>query len=202
MILFGHSMGSMIAQAYVQRYGAGLAGYVLSGCPGAMDGADEVEAGLKAAVDGGMADQPVDMLGSFNAAFEPARTKFDWLSRDPAEVDAYVNDPMCGDGMPLTFGFVNELFAVSAPAMEATGIASIPKMPVLMITGENDPAAGMAANARRAREEVAGRRARRHRPLLPRCAPRTPERDEPRRGDGRRHRLDGRDLRSVNNARP
>src|SRR3954451_7199222 len=29
VILFGHSMGSMIAQAYVQKHGAGLAGYVL-----------------------------------------------------------------------------------------------------------------------------------------------------------------------------
>jgi alpha-beta hydrolase superfamily lysophospholipase len=32
--------------------------------------------------------------------------------------------------------------------MEPAGIATVPKMPVLMITGERDPAAGMGANAR------------------------------------------------------
>jgi alpha-beta hydrolase superfamily lysophospholipase len=148
VLLFGHSMGSMITQAYVETYGEGLAGYVLSGCPGPMEGIEEMRAGVKGAVDGGMGDEPVDLLSGFNAAFEPARTKFDWLSRDEEEVDKYVSDPLCGDDMPLTFGFVDALLGHSAPAMEPEGIAKVPKMPVLMITGEMDPASGMGANAR------------------------------------------------------
>ena len=149
VIVFGHSMGSMIAQAYVQTYGTGLAGYVLSGCPGPNPDVEAMKAGLQAAVDAGQGDAPLGgMLSAFNASFEH-RTGFEWLSRDAAEVDAYVADPYCGDNHPLTAGFFNDLIGLSAPAMEPAGIATIPtSLPVLMITGECDPAAGMGASAR------------------------------------------------------
>jgi alpha-beta hydrolase superfamily lysophospholipase len=139
VVLFGHSMGSMIAQAYMTQRGGGVAGYVLSGCPGPMEGAEEVAQGLQAAVDGGLGDEPMDLLGGFNDAFSPARTKFDWLSRDEREVDAYIADPYCGDNHPLTYGFYQALFALTSPAMEADAIARIPKVPVLLITGQLDP---------------------------------------------------------------
>ena len=148
VILFGHSMGSMIAQAYVQTHGHGLAGYVLSGCPGPNPDVEAMKAGLQAAVDAGQGDQPLGgMLSAFNEAFEQ-RTGFEWLSRDAAEVDKYCADPYCGDNHPLTAGFFNDLIGLAAPAMEPDGIARIPQLPVLMITGEMDPAAGMGASAR------------------------------------------------------
>jgi alpha-beta hydrolase superfamily lysophospholipase len=107
VVLFGHSMGSLIAQAFVERFGDALSGYVLSGS-GGVPGEDfaEMSTMMRAAVDAGLADQPIDMLGDFNVGFEPARTRFDWLSRDPAEVDHYIADPWCGDNAPLTYGFV------------------------------------------------------------------------------------------------
>ena len=148
VILFGHSMGSMIAQAYVQTYGTGLAGYALSGCPGPNPTVEEMKAGLQAAVDAGQGDEPLGgMLSSFNSEFEN-RTGFEWLSRDAAEVDTYCADPYCGDNHPLTAGFFNDLIGFSAPAMEPEGLARIPQIPVLMITGDRDPAAGMGASAR------------------------------------------------------
>ena len=148
VILFGHSMGSMIAQAYVQRFGDGLAGYVLSGCPGPNPDVEAMKAGLQAAVDAGQGDAPLGgMLSAFNEPFEH-RTGYEWLSRDASEVDKYCADPYCGDNHPLTAGFFNDLIGLSAPAMEPAGIATIPSIPVLMITGEQDPAAGMGASAR------------------------------------------------------
>src|SRR6478609_11069664 len=86
-VLLGHSMGSVIALASAERNGADLAGLVLSGPVGvAPQLADSVTA-LEEAVAAGAADHALDALGPFNEKFEPARTRYDWLSRDPAEVD-------------------------------------------------------------------------------------------------------------------
>lgn len=138
-VLFGHSMGSMIAQAYLTRHGDALDACVLSGCPGVLEGASEIAAGLEAAVQGGMADDPADLLSANNEGFE-GRTSYDWLSRDQAEVDKYVADPYCGSNNPMTYGFLAALFAVAGPATEPHAIASIPtRLPVLMITGTKDP---------------------------------------------------------------
>lgn len=146
VVLFGHSMGSMITQAYATRGADGLAGYVLSGPLGVVEGADEMASGMRAAVDAGMGDETLDMLGSYNSAFEPSRTPFDWLSRDDAEVDAYIADPYCGDANPLTYGFVADLIELAAPAVEADAIAAIPPIPVLIVAGTMDPAGDMTKN--------------------------------------------------------
>lgn len=149
VVLFGHSMGALLAQAYVERDGKGLAGLVLSGSPGVDGAASELADGLRAAADGGMADEPMPALAAFNEGFEPARTPYDWLSRDDSEVDLYVADPLCGDEMPATFGFLADLLAMAVDAMEPAGIARIPgALPILLLTGEADPVSAGAANVR------------------------------------------------------
>lgn len=139
VVLFGHSMGSAFAQAYAAHGAVGLSGYVLSGPLGAPEGAEELAAGLRQAAESGLADEPVDMLGPFNERFEPARTPVDWLSRDEAEVDAYVADPFCGDSNPLTYGYVAEFLGLGAGSISPEAIATIPHLPVLLVTGEEDP---------------------------------------------------------------
>lgn len=140
VVLLGHSMGSFLAQLYSQAYGDRLAGLILSGSAGAMEGLADSVAALDAMVADGAGDQPAALFGAFNAAFEPARTPFDWLSRDEAEVDKYVADPMCGDDAPLTLGFVADMLRHGMQAWDPANEARIPRdLPVLMITGEADP---------------------------------------------------------------
>jgi len=86
LILLGHSMGSFAAQQYLLDHSGDVDGVVLTGTA-AIDV-------LEPAVD---LSQPLD-LAIFNAAFQPARTDFDWLSRDETIVDAYIADPYCGFG--------------------------------------------------------------------------------------------------------
>jgi len=113
--------------------------------PTGIDEAASLGPVLQAFGDAGVRDQPVDnLLGNNNAPFEPARTSFDWLSRDGDEVDRYIADPMCGDDNPLTYGYLIDLFDVVAPARDQ--LASI-RCPVLVIAGDHDPAAAMGVHA-------------------------------------------------------
>src|SRR5262245_2987822 len=146
-VLFGHSMGALLSQAYAERHGASLAGLVLSGSPGAGGALLETAQAVRQAVESGLGDQVFTGLSTFNTGIEDPRTPFDWLSRDPAEVDAYLADPFCGDALPMTYGFVADLMAMAARAMEPAEIARIPaRLPILLLTGEADPASDGAAN--------------------------------------------------------
>jgi alpha-beta hydrolase superfamily lysophospholipase len=150
VVVFGHSMGSVLALAYTQRFGADLAGVALCGTAGVADGIDDLAAAVAAAVDGGMGQEKVDALSPFNEGFQPARTSFDWLSRDEAEVDAYIADPDCGDAIGMTYEFLAGILAITAGATSAEAIASTPQsVPILLITGERDPASNDATNVRR-----------------------------------------------------
>lgn len=144
VFLLGHSMGSYIAQAYLQHHGAGLQGAILSGSnfqPVALYRCARVIARLERFRQGSTGrSRLIEWLsfGSFNNAFEPARTCFDWLSRDPDEVDKYALDPLCG------FRCTNQLWLDMLAGLQQiskrSNLAQIdPGLPLLVIGGECDP---------------------------------------------------------------
>jgi alpha-beta hydrolase superfamily lysophospholipase len=142
-VLLGHSMGSIVALAAAERNGGHLAGLVLSGAIGVAPQLAEMVGALDEAIAAGAGDNALDALGAFNQPFEPARTPFDWLSRDPAEVDAYLADPLCGDSMPLTVAYAAGVFGLSVRAATAEAVAGLPAgLPVLLLSGQRDPVGG------------------------------------------------------------
>ncbi|MDQ0652801.1 alpha/beta hydrolase [Pseudomonas cedrina] len=144
IFLLGHSMGSYIAQAYLLHHSASLNGAILSGSnfqPVALYRAARVIARaerLRQGLRGRSALIEFLSFGSFNKAFKPNRTAFDWLSRDPAEVDRYINDPLCG------FRCTNQLWVDLLGGLQqiskASNLAQIdPGLPILVMGGECDP---------------------------------------------------------------
>lgn len=125
VVLLGHSMGSMIAQAFVLDHAALIDGLALSG-----SAAVDVVAAVGAA-------NP-DLFGALNSPFAPGRTGFEWLSRDEAEVDAYVADPLCG--FSLVPGSMLELFGQGAALADPGRLAAIPRdLPIWIASGDADP---------------------------------------------------------------
>ncbi|MGV3683864.1 MAG: alpha/beta fold hydrolase [Acidovorax sp.] len=134
VFLFAHSMGSFAAQAALLDHASTWAGVILSGST-ALDA-------LAAAMANAPADAPAG-LAAFNAGFEH-RTGYEWLSRDEAEVDAYVADPWCGWEVPDDV--IPSLFAPAARLADPALLAGIRRdLPLLIASGDADPLAGGGA---------------------------------------------------------
>jgi alpha-beta hydrolase superfamily lysophospholipase len=130
LYLVAHSMGSFAAQEIILEHSDLYRGVVLSG----STALDLLAQGLAAAGPG-----PVE-LTAFNAAFEN-RTGYEWLSRDEAEVDKYVNDPL--SGFDLADDTVPQLFTAAVRLADPAALAGIrPDLPILIVSGQDDPLSG------------------------------------------------------------
>lgn len=147
VVLLGHSMGSFIAETFAMHYGERLRALLLSGSswplriqtlPGRLLAKLE---SLRVGKRGNSA--MVNALGfnAFNRPFRPIRTEMDWLSRDEAEVDRYIADPLCGG--PFTCGlwldFLGGLYELGSDH----ALTRIPAdLPILITGGSADPVGG------------------------------------------------------------
>lgn len=132
LVLFGHSMGSFAVQQFLPEHSDQVDGVVLTGTAALdlLEPALDLEADLD--------------LAMFNAPFAPARTDFDWLSRDEERVDAYVADPLTGFGLdiPGTKG----LFAGARRLADPDALDDVRHdLPIWIAVGDSDPVnAGLA----------------------------------------------------------
>jgi alpha-beta hydrolase superfamily lysophospholipase len=127
-ILLGHSMGSFAAQQFVLDHSHSIDGLALSGS-GTLDGLARLAQTIAPGED------PMKLM---NAAFEPARTPFDWLSRDNAEVDAFIKDPLCFPALkPASMQSFLDAFPRLADPREVRKVRD--DLPVYIFSGSDDP---------------------------------------------------------------
>jgi alpha-beta hydrolase superfamily lysophospholipase len=144
LFLLGHSMGSFLVRSLIPLHPQLYRGAIISGT-GASQGLLGVVGKLIAQMrslknSGRKADPFLDNLsfGSFGRDFQPQKTSFDWLSRDEQEVQAYIDDPLCGFVCSSRF-FIDLLDGI-AMANSKRLMKRIPKdFPMLIISGANDP---------------------------------------------------------------
>lgn len=151
--LFGHSMGSFIARVYLPRHGQGLAGAVICGTafmPPMVSRLGSLFSRGVARVRGeGFRSTLLDSLGAgaYANQIEDARTPFDWLSTDPAVVDAYRADPRCG--FMFSAGGYAVLTRLLADACSLYDALKVPKdLPILVVSGADDPVGSNGAGPR------------------------------------------------------
>lgn len=153
--LMGHSMGSFLTRTFLCRYAdCGLHGAILSGTGWQPRAALWLGLRLCAAEarkygEKGRSDvlQRV-IFGGYNRKFRPARTPNDWICTDPAVVDAYCADPLCG--FQPSIGLVRDMLRGIRWNQRKENLEVMDReLPVLFLSGERDPVGGMGRGVRR-----------------------------------------------------
>lgn len=144
IILLGHSMGSFVSQQILYESPGLIDAAILSGSNGKplrLASVGRLAARLERLRLGphGRSKLLTDLsFGPFNKRFAPNRTDFDWLSRDTAQVDAYVADPLCG--FLCTTQFWVDLLDALPPLAREKNRDRVPEaLPVLIFSGDEDP---------------------------------------------------------------
>jgi alpha-beta hydrolase superfamily lysophospholipase len=144
IVFLGHSLGSFLGQEFVAEHSDALAGAGYSGSSGKPPAiatlgrliarAERLRLGPR-----GKSQLLVKMwFGAYNKPFAPARTAFDWLTRDEKEVDAYVADPLCG--FPVTTQLAIDVLDALPGVLTPERLARIRKdLPIYVFSGERDP---------------------------------------------------------------
>ncbi|MGC9779935.1 MAG: alpha/beta hydrolase [Candidatus Heimdallarchaeota archaeon] len=142
LFLYGHSIGSIIAQDIIQQYGSLVSGVILSSTWGKQDlllvslilgriivlfRGKKREAGLYYKLGVEVCNKP----------FEPSNSSNSWISTLEEEVKKYDDDPLCG------FKSTNDFFLETSKAIhriwKKKNESLIPKeLPIFMVSGSED----------------------------------------------------------------
>ncbi len=149
IVLLGHSMGAMISQQYITRHGYSIDGLILSGSPGfKAPSRNPLPRWIlkfeqrRLGPEGASGLMQKLLFGSANKPFDGRdATGFEWLSRDPDQVRAYVDDPLCG--FVIATGSLSDMYAGVGHASNDENLARLPRtLPTFIFAGTDDPVHG------------------------------------------------------------
>ncbi len=142
--VLGHSMGSFILRNYLFRYGKGIDGAIVMGT-GMVPAPVALLLKIMASVGClfGKSEKPSKFIdgiafGANQKKIENPRTNFDWLTKEEAVVDKYIEDPDCG--FVFTCNGFKTLGELILRLHKKSNIEKMPvTLPVFFVSGEDDP---------------------------------------------------------------
>lgn len=146
LILFAHSMGTIISRVLLQTDSGEYSGVALSGyvAPNAMSGIAVKLGSLVKTFKGPKAHSKMLTnlaLGPYTKAVKDRKTDLDWLSYDEDNVRKYIADPLCG--VEFTVGSYCALFRLLDKMGKADLVRNVnASLPILLLGGVDDPCTG------------------------------------------------------------
>ena len=143
LILYGHSMGSLIARAYLKQYDDEIDGLIVSGCPSYNSfvpfGRVLVEC-IKMIRGERYRSQLVSNLvtGTFDKNFKSENIKNAWISADREVSEKFNSDPLCQFKYTLN-GYETLLNLEYTVYKDRDYIVTNPGLPVFFYSGREDP---------------------------------------------------------------
>lgn len=154
IILFGHSMGSLLSREYVTKYAEDLEALVLSGTASFMKGIGTV--GLAGAnffskLNGKHRSNEILknlFFNQFNKKFKPNRTKVDWISSDEKQVDKFEADPLRIEDFSLSV--FRDILKGSKKINHSLVFKETPNnLPIYIFSGDKDPVGEMGKGVKK-----------------------------------------------------
>ena len=159
LILLGHSMGSFLARKYLSVYKDGPDGFILMGTgapPEALVSAGSLLAGSMRKLKGEMYRSPLLYklsLGNYNAKFKPVKTPYDWLTRDESLSKDFGEDESCQ--FIFTTAAYQDFFRLILNVAKEELAGHVRKdVPILIISGDNDPVGDNGKGVRKVYERL------------------------------------------------
>lgn len=138
-VIFGHSMGSLLARVYAASFSEELAGAVFCGTahfPSEIIAFEDAVGGVLGMLpDNG---KNVDLFGKITKLLLKENDDLSWLSRSTENIERHKADPLCG--AVCDAGMNNVLYNLAVRACSPKTLAALPTdFHVLIISGAKDP---------------------------------------------------------------
>jgi len=146
LILFAHSMGTIISRVLLQTDSKAYDRVILSGyvAPNPMSSIAVVLGSCARKLKGAKGHSKLLTslaLGPYTKAVPNRKTDLDWLSYNEENVQKYIADPLCG--AEFTIGSYCALFRLLNQMGKADQCKNLqPQLPFLLLGGEDDPCTG------------------------------------------------------------